>query len=308
MSKPRVLGLVGPTASGKSVLALLAAQALEGEIVCMDAMQVYRGMDIGTAKPTAREQALAPHHLLDVADPDQPFSVADYLPLARAAIDGILARGCLPVLCGGTGLYLRALSRGLSLGGTRADPMIRARYQRLADSRGNEAVHAVLMERDPDTAARLHPNNLRRVIRALEVQELTGRPFSAQAMPSDADGPYDMRLFALDWPRERLYQRIDRRAGRMLEEGLAEEVRSLLKGGLSLDAQSMQGLGYKELVPYLEGRATREQTVELLSRRTRNYAKRQLTWFRADARIRWLAGGAQPRDLLDIIKKETEAE
>ena len=308
MSKPCVLGLVGPTASGKSALALLAAQALEGEIVCMDAMQVYRGMDIGTAKPTAREQALAPHHLLDVADPDQPFSVADYLPLARAAIDGILARGCLPVLCGGTGLYLRALSRGLSLGGTRADPMIRARYQRLADSRGNEAVHAVLMERDPDTAARLHPNNLRRVIRALEVQELTGRPFSAQVMPSDADGPYDMRLFALDWPRERLYQRIDRRAGRMLEEGLAEEVRSLLKGGLSPDAQSMQGLGYKELVPYLEGRATREQTVELLSRRTRNYAKRQLTWFRADARIRWLAGGSQPRDLLDIIKKETEAE
>ena len=308
MSKPRVLGLVGPTASGKSALALLAARALGGEIVCMDAMQVYRGMDIGTAKPTAREQALARHHLLDVVDPDQPFSVAEYLLLARPAIEGILARGCLPVLCGGTGLYLRALSRGLSLGGTQGDPAIRKRYRRLADSRGNEAVHAILAQRDPAAAARLHPNNLRRVIRALEVQEVTGRPFSAQTMPPDTDGPYDMRLFALDWPREQLYQRIDHRAIRMLDEGLAEEVRSLLAGGLSPDAQSMQGLGYKELVPYLEGRATRERTAELLARRTRNYAKRQLTWFRADARIRWLAGGGQQRDLLDIIKKEMEAE
>lgn len=304
--KPRVLGLVGPTASGKSALALRLAQALDGEVVCMDSMQVYRGMDIGTAKPTKAEQALVPHHLLDVADPAQPFSVAEYRELAMAAIADILIRGRLPLLCGGTGLYLRALSYRLGLGGAPADEGIRARWQALAEARGNQAVHDALAERDPDSAARLHPNNLRRVIRALEVLELTGRPFSAQQLPGGADGPYDLRLYALDWPRETLYRRIDARVGEMLEAGLLLEVRALAASGVPRDAQSMQGLGYKELLAVGEDGEGLMEAAALLMRRTRNYAKRQLTWFKADPRITWLQGGAGTESNLQHIMKDWE--
>ncbi len=305
MKKPLVLGLVGPTASGKSGLALRAALALGGEIICMDSMQVYRGMDIGTAKPTREERALVPHHMLDVVAPDTPYSVAEYREQAAAAIAAVLARGHLPILCGGTGLYLRALSQNPQLGGAPADPAIREKWQALAEQSGNEAVHAALMERDPESARNLHPNNLRRVIRALEVLELTGQPFSAQRLQSPEERPYDLRLFALDWPRETLYRRVEERVGRMLDAGLVTEVRALLDSGLDPAAQSMQGLGYKELVPYLRGEMPLLDCAELLSRRTRNYAKRQLTWFRSDRRVRWLEGAAGARASLQHIIKET---
>lgn len=288
MKRQSILGLVGPTASGKSALALKAAQALHGEIVCMDSMQVYRGMDIGTAKPAPEEQALVPHHLLDIVEPGRPFSAAEYKERAGAAIEGILSQDRLPLLCGGTGLYLRALSRGMDFGSTPGDPAVRAGYFLLAQEKGNEAVHAILQAKDPLSAARLHPNNLRRVVRALEVLEVTGQPFSAQQMLKDSDGPYDLRLFALSWPRETLYQRINERVAAMLEAGLLGEVRALLEAGVPTDAQSMQGLGYKELVPVAQGEIPLADAAELLSRRTRNYAKRQLTWFRADQRITWL--------------------
>ena len=301
MKKQSILGLVGPTASGKSALALKAAQALQGEIVCMDSMQVYRGMDIGTAKPAPEEQALVPHHLLDIVEPGQPFSVAEYKERAGAALEGILSQGRLPLLCGGTGLYLRALSRGMDFGSTPGDPAVRAGYFLLAQGKGNEAVHAILQEKDPLSAARLHPNNLRRVVRALEVLEVTGQPFSAQQMHKDSDGPYDLRLFALSWPREMLYRRINERVAAMLEAGLLGEVRALLEAGVPTDAQSMQGLGYKELVPAAQGEMPLADAAELLSRRTRNYAKRQLTWFKADPRITWLDGEDGIQKNLQII-------
>lgn len=289
-NKPLVLGFVGATASGKSALAMQAALAFKGEIVCMDSMQIYRGMDIGTAKPSALEQEAVPHHMLDVADPKNAFSVAEYAEMATNAIEGIVRRGKLPILCGGTGLYLRALSRPMRFGQTPADPAVREKYREIADTQGPEALHQMLMEKDPESAARLHPNDLRRVIRAMEVQELTGLTFSSQVMSQDEEGDYDMRLYALDWDRQALYDRISERTAQMLRSGLIVEVQSLLNLGVPPSAQAMQGLGYKETAAALLDGEDMKQTQELIARRTRNYAKRQLTWFRADPRITWLGG------------------
>ena len=284
MNKKRIYGFVGPTASGKTALSLDFAERTGGEILCMDSMQVYRGMDIGTAKPTAEERAQAPHHLLDVADPKESFSVADYQRLAEPFLKELP----VPVLVGGTGLYLKALSLPMELGATVGDEAVRRRYEEVAATQGNEALHALLEERDPASAARLHPNDVRRVVRALEVLELTGRPISAQVMPTYEDSPYVFTLFALDWPRDVLYKRINLRVDRMMEEGLEQEVAALRDAGVPENAQSMQGLGYKELLACFRGEMNLPDAVELIKQRTRNYAKRQLTWFRADKRIRWL--------------------
>ena len=304
MMKPKILGLVGPTASGKSALALAAAKELDGEIICMDSMQVFRGMDIGTAKSSRADREDVPHHMLDIVEPDSSFSVAEYQPLARAAIEEVLSRGRLPVLCGGTGLYLRALSREMAFGDTPSNVLIRERYLHMAQEEGNQAVQSILAEKDPQTAKKLHPNNLRRVIRALEVLELTGTPISAQQPQTDADGPYEIRLYALAWPRQELYERINARSDRMLRDGLLREIKSLVEAGVSPEAQSMQGLGYKELLPYLNGETSLEEAMELLCRRTRNYAKRQMTWFTADKRITWLNGKKDQDTNVARIKEE----
>ena len=303
MEKPRILGIVGPTASGKTALGFALAEVRPIEIVCMDSMQVYKGMDIGTAKPSREEQALIPHHMLDVAEPEDEYSVAEYLSGAAAVIEGILSRGRLPILVGGTGLYLRALSQGLTLGGAPKDEAVRARYEALLAEEGQRCLHRKLQEVDPDAAARLHPNDTRRVIRALEVYEVTGRPFSGQK-PREEDAPFDIRLYAPDWPRDELYARVDQRAHGMLRGGLLDEVRALLDRGVSEQAQSMQGLGYKELIPYIKGEAGLLQCEELLKRRTRNYAKRQLTWFRPDPRIRWLDPEGMVRQFLSMIRED----
>ena len=284
MSKKRIYGLVGPTASGKTALSIAFAQRMGGEILCMDSMQIYRGMDIGTAKPTPQEQAAVPHHLLNLVSPKDPFTVADYQRLAAPLLEKLP----VPVLVGGTGFYLKALSLPMDLGHTVGDEQVRRKLEQYAAERGNGALHRVLEEKDPVTAARLHPNDVRRVVRALEVLELTGSPMSAQVMPTYADSPYAFTLFALDWPRPVLYDRINRRVDQMMAEGLMDEVRSLRAQGVPETAQSMQGLGYKELLMCLRGEISLPDAVELIKRRTRNYAKRQLTWFRADRRIRWL--------------------
>ncbi len=284
MSKKRVFGFVGPTASGKTALSLDFAEKTDGEILCMDSMQIYKGMDIGTAKPTAEERARVPHHLLDLVSPSDSFSVADYQRLAQPLLKSLP----VPVLVGGTGLYLKALSLPMELGATVGDEEVRAKYEAIAAEQGNEALHALLQERDPVSAARLHPNDVRRVVRALEVLEMTGKPISAQVLPSYDDSPYSFTLFALDWPRDVLYRRINRRVDQMMDEGLANEVAALRDKGVLADAQAMQGLGYKELLSCFRGEISLPDAVELIKQRTRNYAKRQLTWFRADKRIRWL--------------------
>jgi len=302
MKKKRVIGIVGPTASGKTALSLPAARALGAEILCMDSMQVYRQMDIGTAKPTREEQSAVPHHLMDILPPDASFSVSQYAELARKTMDSVR----LPMLVGGTGLYLQSLSLPMDYGAVGGDEAIRRKYHEIADAQGALAVHDLLRNVDPLSAARLHPNDLRRVIRALEVYELTGLPLSRQKMPGPEDAPYDFRLYALDLPRDALYARVDMRVERMMAAGLLDEVRALLNGGLAPDAQSMQGLGYKELVPVVRGQMALEDAVSLIKLRTRHFAKRQLTWFRRDARIQWLPW--QPGDdlgpLIDRICRE----
>ncbi len=309
MDKPLVAGIVGPTAGGKTELALRLCARLPLEIVCMDSMQVYRGMDVGTAKPGPEQRRTAPHHMLDVADPREPYSVARYAQEALACVRGIPGRGRVPLLVGGTGLYLRALSLPLTLGNAPAAPQARERYRDYLLREGREALHALLAARDPDTAARLHPNDTRRVIRALEVLELTGVPLSRQRLPSEADSPFRFLLFAPLWQRETLYRRAAERAGRMIAAGLADEVKGLLDAGVPPDAQSMQGLGYKELLPCLRGDASLDEAREALVAGTCRYIKRQLTWFRGDGRVRWLdAEGAGPdalcAQMLRAVKEE----
>ncbi|MBQ8080493.1 MAG: tRNA (adenosine(37)-N6)-dimethylallyltransferase MiaA [Clostridia bacterium] len=284
MSKKTVYGVVGPTASGKTAVSLLLAQALGGELLCMDSMQIYRGMDIGTAKPTEAERQVAPHHLLDIVEPTEPFTVTQYVERARKVIE----RVPVPILVGGTGFYLRGLSLPMDFGFVEGAAEVRRRYERIAEVEGKAALHRLLRERDPISAERLHENDVRRVVRALEVQELTGRPFSSQTMPGYEDADYDFRLFAVSWPRELLYERADQRVEEMLRQGLLKEVQSLLDAGVPPEAQAMQGIGYKELIPVCRGDMDLSAAKALIQQRTRNYAKRQLTWFRADPRIVWL--------------------
>jgi len=288
MDKPAVIGLVGPTAGGKTALSLSLAAHHPIEVVCMDSMQVYRGMDIGTAKPTAAEQARIPHHMLDVADPAQPYSVAEYREGAPAAIQGILDRGHMPVLVGGTGLYLRALSQGLTLGNTPRDDEVRGRYEEMLEVEGKQALHDHLRRVDPVSADRLHINDTRRVIRALEVWAVTGEPFSAQRVPEGQE-PYRFLLYAPDWPRQALYQRIDSRVDQMLAQGLLDEVDGLLRQGLSgyfdefgLEAKGVQMLAVADEV---EDEAA--------------VAGRAATHFRLESRI---------QEALDILRRFDNAE
>ena len=286
--KPAVIAVAGPTASGKSDLGLKLAQRLGGEIVCMDSMQIYRRMDIGTAKPTAQERALLPHHMLDVADPTEAYAVADYAVAAEQVIAQILSRGRVPILVGGTGLYLKALMDGLSLGGTGGDERLRAELNALADEPGGkERLHARLAAVDPETAARLHPNDRRRVIRAIEVFEQTGVPMSRQNHAAQ-DRPVRVLPLALEWPRDLLYARLETRVHRMMEMGLLSEVRALLESGVAPAAQSMQGIGYKELIPAAMGQDDVNRAVWDIIVHTRHYAKRQGTWLRAEPRCVWL--------------------
>lgn len=293
--QPCVIAVAGPTASGKSDLALELAERLHGEIVCMDSMQIYRRMDIGTAKPTAGERARVPHHMLDIVEPTQPYAVADYAVAAEEAIAGVLRRGKLPLLVGGTGLYHKALMHGLSLGGVRGDEALRARLKALAaQPNGKLVLHERLSEVDPVSARKLHPNDLRRVIRALEVFELTGQPISAQK-PEPESRPFRMLTLALDVPREALYARLEARVQRMLELGLLREVRALLESGVREDMQSMQGIGYKELVPVARGEQSVQDAAWQIILHTRHYAKRQCTWLRGEEGVRWLCQTGQAR-------------
>lgn len=281
--------LVGPTAVGKTELSLELALRLQAEIVSADSMQVYRGMDIGTAKPTWRDRERVRHHAIDVVDPSCPFSVADYERVAREALAEIRSRGRLPLLVGGTGLYVRAVVDGLGLSAPGPDWRLREELSRWADERGNHALHARLAEVDPITAQRLHPNDRRRVIRALEVYMLTGEPLSHfHARDQARRRQQSAVLVGLMRRREELYRRIDARVDAQLRQGLLSEVRGLLHRGFGRNIISLQALGYKEFLPYLAGERTLQECVRQLKKNTRQLAKRQLTWFRADQRIHWI--------------------
>ncbi len=285
----RLICICGPTASGKTALSVALAKQLHTEIISADSMQIYRGMDIGTAKPTAEERQGVPHHLLDVCAPGEAFSVARYVELADAAAQDILSRGMVPVVAGGTGLYMDALIECSTFSGDETDLSVREKYQRMAAEQGNEAVHACLAKVDPEGAERLHPNNLKRVIRALEVYEQTGMTIDAFNRLHKRPAPKYAALKIGVCPAERqtLYDRIDRRVDQMLADGLLEETKHLLDRG-ALTGTAAQAIGYKELLGYLQGEAPLEDCVALLKQRSRNYAKRQLTWLKRDDNIHWI--------------------
>ncbi len=286
--KSPLICIVGPTAVGKTKIAIQLAQHLGAEIVSLDSRQIYRGMDIGTAKPTPDQQRAVPHHLIDCVDVDHPFSVAEYQQLADAAITKIRGGGNQTMAVGGAGLYFRGIIDGL-FDGPGADVELRAKLQREADEHGNTFLHERLRRCDPEAANRVHPNNLVRVIRALEVYELTGKPISVLQRQWKTNEPrYPFRAFGLNMPREVLYQRIEERVDRMVEAGLIKEVKGLLDQGYPWNCIAMQSFGYKELIDHLDGRRTLGEAIALLKQNTRRFAKRQLTWFRNDPRIEWL--------------------
>lgn len=285
----RLICICGPTASGKTALSVALAQRLHTEIISADSMQIYRGMDIGTAKPTEAERCGVPHHLLDICDPGEPFSVARYVELADAAAQDILSRGMVPVVAGGTGLYMDALIECSTFTGDETDLSIREKYQRMAAEQGNIAVHECLRRVDPEGAARLHPNNLKRVIRALEVYEQTGMTLDAFNRLHKRPAPKYQVIKIGVCPAERqvLYERIDKRVDQMLADGLLDETRRLLERG-ALAGTAAQAIGYKELLGFLQGEQPLEECVALLKQRSRNYAKRQLTWLKRDDNIHWI--------------------
>lgn len=302
-----VIVITGPTAVGKTELALRVAAALPtgAEIVSADSMQVYRGLDIGTAKPAPAERAAFPHHLIDIVDPVEPFNVADWVALARPLLADVRRRGRVPIVSGGTPLYLEALLGRFALAaGAGPDPETRARLGRLADRYGLAHLWGQLAAVDPVAAARIHPADRKRTVRGLEVYLGTGRPLSQLERRAGLEKPRvpePVLFFGLWRPREELAARIEARVQTMLDAGLVEEVRGLLAGGLPADLPAMQGVGYKEVAEYLGGRVSLEEAASLIARNTRRLAKRQMTWLRADPRIRWLRGGINIPASVELI-------
>ena len=283
-----MVALVGPTAVGKTALSLRLAKEICAEIISVDSVQVFRGLDIGTAKPGSEEQKQARHHLIDVADPDEPFDVADFVRKALGTIRSMRSRGKVPLLVGGGGLYLRSLIEGLAPCPGR-DPMVREMLRKISANYGKKTLYDLLAGVDPESASRLHPNDTFRIIRALEVYHQTGEPMSIwQKRHKRIPG---QRLvctkIGLARPREELYERIDSRVSAMLDAGFLEEVKFLLDKGYSHYLKPLQSLGYRHIIRFLKGEVSFDEAVSQLKRDTRRYAKRQLTWFRADPEIRW---------------------
>ncbi len=288
MAKPKIIGVVGPTASGKTDYAIRLAKERGGEVVSCDSMQIYRHMDIGTAKPTSEEMQGIPHHMIDIAEPEENFSVARFVKLARECIDDILERGKIPVLCGGTGLYFDSIINNLEFSEMETDEEYRQSLNALAEEKGCEFVHRMLREVDPRSADAIHPNNLKRVIRALEIYKVSGKPKSVLDREQRGEPLYEGEIFGLSRPRDVLYDRINRRVDIMMEQGLLEEVKTLLSMGISPKATSMQAIGYKELVWYLDGTLPLKEAVDKIKQESRRYAKRQITWFKRNPDIIWL--------------------
>lgn len=301
MGKNTCWVLTGPTASGKTALSIRLAKEHDCEIICMDSMQIYRGMNIGTAKPTLKEMDGIPHHMIDVADPDEPFSVARYQEMAEACVEDIQSRGKSVLFVGGTGLYLRALRQPMAMGEVSGDDTLRGELEALAlEDGGRQKLHDMLEAVDPVTAARLHLNDIRRVVRALEVYRLTGIPFSQQKQ-IESPSRYNYRVASLTMDRALLYSRIEQRIDLMVEQGLVEEVRKLLKNGVPADCQAMKAIGYKEIVPFVLGDSAWEDADYLLKLNTRHYAKRQLTWMRREPDVLWV--DAMQPDAYDRLEK-----
>lgn len=289
--KIKTVAIVGPTASGKSSLAMSMAQIFGGEIISCDSMQVYRKMDIGTAKPTAEERKLVKHRMIDVADPDVCFSCADYVRMAHSEIENTVKDGCLPIICGGTGLYLDALLRGNDFEETQTDLTLRRELEDYASKNGNEALHEMLKDIDPESAEAIHPNNVKRVIRAIEIYRTSGvRKSELDRRSLLSESRYDAFVIGLRYPdRELLYRRIDSRVDDMLDRGLLAETEQLCRDGIfDTNTTAAQAIGYKELLGYLRGDMSLDDAVASLKNATRKYAKRQMTWFNSKKYVNWV--------------------
>ncbi len=307
MKQPLII-IAGPTGVGKTGIAIELAERINGEIVGADSMQIYRGMDIGTAKPTREEQARVPHHLIDIRLPNEDFSVADYVEAAAAAISDIAARGNMPILVGGTGMYIEKLLYGLFEGPGR-DEAFRRDINAVADAHGNLALHERLRQVDPPTAERLHPNDRVRIIRALEVFHLTGAPistFQQEAMTPERQ-QYQTCFLVIAAERDELYSRINARVEGMVAGGLVEEVQALYRQGFDRELAPMKSLGYKEIGEFLVGAYDLPSVIELIQRNTRHYAKRQLTWFRKYADAHWIQRKAATEECLHIVARQHQA-
>ena len=286
--KPMII-LTGPTAVGKTDLSIQLAKAINGEIISADSMQVYRHMDIGSAKVTPEEMDGVPHHLIDVLEPEEEFNVVVFQKLAKEALTGIYERGHIPIIVGGTGYYIQALLYDIDFTENDGDTAIRRELEKLAQTQGAGCLHQMLQEIDPESAAAIHQNNVKRVIRAIEFYRQTGKKISLHnEQEREKQSPYQFLYYVLDTDRKTLYERIDRRVDLMMEHGLVDEVKHLADMGCTRDMVSMQGLGYKEILDYLSGEIPLEEAVYILKRDTRHFAKRQITWFKRERDVRWL--------------------
>lgn len=288
MRKPLIV-LTGPTAAGKTSLSISLAKAVNGEIISADSMQVYRGMDIGSAKIRQEEMQGIPHYLIDVLDPKEEFHIVKFQEMAKKAMEIIYAKGKIPVLVGGTGFYIQAVTRDINFTEARQEEDYRKYLEELAAEKGSRYLHNMLKEKDPRSAETIHEHNVKRVIRALEFYHQNGTPISAHNQEQrKQESPYNLAYFVLNVPRELLYKRIDKRVDEMMKNGLLEEVKTLKQNGCSRGMVSMQGLGYKEILACLEGECSLEEAVRILKRDTRHFAKRQLTWFRRKPDVIWV--------------------
>ncbi|URM31632.1 tRNA (adenosine(37)-N6)-dimethylallyltransferase MiaA [Cytobacillus firmus] len=284
--KEKLAVLIGPTAVGKTKLSILLAKRFNAEIISGDSMQIYKSMDIGTAKIKEEEMEGIPHHLIDIKNPEEPFSAAEFQELVRSKIAEITSRGKLPMIVGGTGLYIQSVIYDYQFSDAPSDEEFRKILEERAEREGNTVLYEELLDIDPESAEKIHPNNIRRVIRALEIYHCTGKTMSQYQEKQNPELLYDVALIGLTMDRETLYDRINQRVDIMMEEGLLKEVRSLYDHGL-MDCQSIQAIGYKELYEYFNGRVSLEDAVENLKQNSRRYAKRQLTWFRNKMNVEW---------------------
>lgn len=300
--KPMII-LTGPTAVGKTDLSIQLAKAMNGEIISADSMQVYRHMDIGSAKVTPEEMDGVPHHLIDVLEPEEEFNVVVFQKLAKEALTGIYERGHIPIIVGGTGFYIQALLYDIDFTENDGDTAIRRELEKLAQTQGAGCLHQMLQEIDPESAAAIHQNNVKRVIRAIEFYRQTGKKISLHnEQEREKQSPYQFLYYVLDTDRKTLYERIDRRVDLMMEHGLVDEVKHLADMGCTRDMVSMQGLGYKEILDYLSGEIPLEEAVYILKRDTRHFAKRQITWFKRERDVRWLELEQFQNDRKKVLK------